>query len=238
MASRPTKYQHVVGNLPKLNTIEPERRDLVNAVKTEIRTPSSPDEQADFNRSAQLHSSLKQMDASVNTLLAIGKRLAADKAHAAGFAAGYADVRVIKDAIDSWASSAQLLVDAYEGLMLEAYEAEGVSSIRLESGASVSTTSEPYGQVVDKEAFRLWCMAPADACMACGEREEAPCHGDPIGVDPNVHQYHPGGGFERQLQLWPSSMNTLAKERTLAGEAPPDGVEVFAKTIVRRLNKA
>jgi hypothetical protein len=32
-------------------------------------------------------------------------------------------------------------------------------------------------------------------------------------------------------------MNAIAKERTLAGEAPPDGVEVFAKVMVR-LNKA
>lgn len=44
-------------------------------------------------------------------------------------------------------------------------------------------------------------------------------------------------GYEQKLQLWPSTMNSIAKERTLAGEPPPDGVEVTAKTMVR-LNKA
>lgn len=44
-------------------------------------------------------------------------------------------------------------------------------------------------------------------------------------------------GYESKLQLWPSTMNAIAKERTLTGVAPPDGVEVTAKTQVR-LNKA
>jgi len=204
MASRPGKYAHVTGKLPRYDAIEPERRDLVNSVKAAITAPLSDVELADFNRAAQIHNSLTQMDAYVQALLTIAKRLAVGKMHAAGFASSYADVRVLLDKIGDWKSSTQLLVDAYEELMLDAYEAEGVASMRLENGASVSTSQEPYGKVVDKEAFRLWCIA---------------------------------NGYGGQLQLWPSSMNALAKERTLAGEAPPTGVEVFAKTIVR-LNKA
>ena len=200
MATRPGKYASVVGTLKKLDAVEPARRDLMNAVKEEMLVPS---DNRDFNLDAQARTSLHAANEYVTDLLALVKRLAANKPHAAGFAAAYADARVVLDAIGDWKSSAQLLVDVYESLMLERMEAEGLASLRLESGASVSTYSEPYGQVVDKEAFRLWCVA---------------------------------NGYEKSLQLWPSTMNSLAKERTLAGEPPPAGVEVFAKQMVR-LNK-
>lgn len=36
-------------------------------------------------------------------------------------------------------------------------------------------------------------------------------------------------GYERQLQLWPSTMNAIVKERLLAGEAEPDGCESWSK---------
>jgi hypothetical protein len=40
-------------------------------------------------------------------------------------------------------------------------------------------------------------------------------------------------GLEHKLQLWPSTMNAIAKERTLAGAPPPDGVSVYARTKIR-----
>ena len=200
MAGRPGKYAAVTPNLPKLDAIEPERRELMNAVQAEILAA----EPTTFNVGAQISSSLKIVNDRVQNVLALVKLHAAGKSHAAGFAGAYAEARVVLDAVADWKSSAQLLVDVYESLMLDRMDAEGVASLRLESGASVGTSSEPYGKVVDKEAFRLWCIAE---------------------------------GYESQLQLWPSTMNAIAKERTLAGEAPPDGVEVYAKTTVR-LNKA
>lgn len=35
-------------------------------------------------------------------------------------------------------------------------------------------------------------------------------------------------GYERQLQLWPSTMNTIIKERLLAGDPEPDGTQAYA----------
>ena len=204
MASRPSKYAHVTGALTKLDTVAPERKAIVDAVKSEILAPLAADEQEDYNRDAQVRSQLDQIDGRVQQVLTLAKRLTAGRTSAAALARGYATARGVMDAVDSWKSSTQVLLDAYEALMLAALEAEGVASLRLDSGASVSTSVEPYGQVKDKEAFRLWCVA---------------------------------NGYEGQLQLWPSTMNAITKERTLAGEPPPDGVEVFAKTVVR-LNKA
>lgn len=36
-------------------------------------------------------------------------------------------------------------------------------------------------------------------------------------------------GYERQMQLWPSTMNSICKERLVEGEPLPDGCEVFRR---------
>lgn len=74
------------------------------------------------------------------------------------------------------------------------------NAIRLENGDTIRVHAEPYGQVKDKEAFRLWCIK---------------------------------NGYETQLQLWPATMNAIAKERRLNGDPDPDGVEVFRKEQVK-----
>ncbi len=201
MASRPSKYAHVTGNLPKYLGDDPQRLDLLNQLRDEILN-TQVDEEQDYNLSTQLFGDLHILTGHVERMLKTAKKCPIKGA--AGLARAYADARLVLDGISEWRSSAQLLVDAYEYAMVQQMEEEGVASLRLASGASVSTHSEPYGKVVDKEAFRLWCIA---------------------------------NGYEGQLQLWPSTMNALAKERTLAGEAPPDGVEVTCKVMVR-LNKA
>lgn len=202
MASRPTKYAHVMKGLPKFNGETPERQQTLNALKDEVlSTPTA----ANWNVSAQILSTLADGEEIVKHAIALNKEsVGADDHSAATLARAYADARVMKDAIADWASNIQLLLDAFEQMMVKQMETERVASLRLESGASVSTYSEPYGQVVDKDLFRYWCIA---------------------------------NGYENQLQLWPSTMNAIAKERTLQGEAPPDGVEVSARTQVR-LNKA
>lgn len=40
-------------------------------------------------------------------------------------------------------------------------------------------------------------------------------------------------GLEHKLQLWPSTMNAIAKERCLAGAAPPDGVVMSRRVTVK-----
>jgi hypothetical protein len=156
MASRPSKYQHVVQGLPKYLGEDPARLDLLNALREEILA-TSVDEEQDYNLSAQLASNLNQLSIVVKVLLETAKKCPIKGA--AGLARAYADARVVLDGISEWRSSAQLLVDAYERMMVDKMEEEGVASLRLASGASVSTYVEPYGKVVDKEAFRLWCIA-------------------------------------------------------------------------------
>ncbi len=227
MASRPTKYAHVVKHLPKLEDEEPGRLALLDRLREEILSTQTPE---DFNIEAQILSGLIAVQKQVEAVLTLGKRQVGDKRSAAAFTSAYATTRIITDTLGDLKSAAQLLLDAYERLMTDQMEAEGMRSLHLESGASVTTFEEPCGKVVDKEAFRLWCVAPSEICMTCGSTADIPAHDD-------HHPFKPGGGYERLLQLWPSTMNSIVKERTLNAAPPPDGVEVYAKTTVR-LNKA
>ena len=51
-----------------------------------------------------------------------------------------------------------LMLDAYQSLMVAQFEAEGISSLKLSTGQPIVTYEEPYAQVIDKDAFRLWCI--------------------------------------------------------------------------------
>jgi hypothetical protein len=126
----------------------------------------------------------------------------------ASLAAEYVNLRAAKDDLDAEASVLNLRLEAYTQLLVASQDADadgwgryGVAgnALRLASGDTIRVQREPYGQVRDKEAFRLWCVA---------------------------------NGYERQLQLWPSTMNAIVKERLVAGDPEPDGVEAYARAKV------
>jgi hypothetical protein len=71
----------------------------------------------------------------------------------------YKDLRVHKAAIDDVASALNLLIAAAEQMITEQWEAEGLSTIKMEKGGSVSTQSEPVAKVVDHTKMREWCVA-------------------------------------------------------------------------------
>lgn len=120
-------------------------------------------------------------------------------------AATYIKYRAEIDAIKERLSQANLYLDAIVQLIVESEQIGATgwgdygaldNALRLVDGGTIRVQPEPYGQVKDKEAFRLWCIQ---------------------------------NGYERQLQLWPSTMNSVCKERLVAGDNLPDGCEVFVK---------
>lgn len=197
MAGRPGKYAHVTQQLPRLDGVEPERRTIVDAVRTEILAA----EPHAYNLDAQAKKMLEDIDDSVGLVIDLVKTVAAGQRQSAALAKGYAASRYLKERVEAWRASVQLLLDAYEGLMLEQMEADGVASLRLASGQSVSTFLEPYATVKDPEALRAWALADPD--------------------------------LRRKLSLPWATVNALNKERLLAGDAPPPGVETYAKPTVR-----
>lgn len=152
MASRPTKYAHVTPHLPRFDGEELDRRVILNALKDEILASRGPVE------GEHPSERLAQLDCDVMDLLDVHKHAAGGERYASTLTRAYVDVRLTLDALKGLQSSAQLLLDAFEELMVEQMEVEGVASQRLDSGASVSTYQEPYPQVQDKEAYRQWCV--------------------------------------------------------------------------------
>lgn len=127
------------------------------------------------------------------------------KLNTVALAATYTGLRRDKDDLEAQMRSLNERLEAVTQLLVasqdrgdEEWGKYGVkdNALRLENGDTIRVKAEPYGQVTDKEAFRLWCIA---------------------------------NGYEKQLQLWPSTMNTIAKERRMAGDADPDGVEIFRR---------
>ena len=127
----------------------------------------------------------------------------------ADLASAYLDLRAEKERIKADESRVNLSIAAVTQLLIDAQEAGvgdwgkyGVkdNALRLASGDTIRVHTEPYGKVLDKEAFRQWCIA---------------------------------NGYENQLQLWPTRMNAIVKERLLNGEPEPDGTAAYSYSYIK-----
>lgn len=148
------KYAAILPKLPKFPDVAPDRRDVIEATKTAILEPPKTDDPIE-----NFQVVLDIIARDFKLLCDVEMRTTAGRRSAGEFARAYAELRKIADSLDSWKSDINLLLDAYTALMLEQFEIEGVSSLRLSNGQPVSTYAEPYAQVIDKEKFRLWCIA-------------------------------------------------------------------------------
>ncbi len=153
MAKR--KYAGVIDTLPKFQVVEPERRDLVESLKQDILKPPSRDTSHDAKHVEQL---LTDLGSTMRSLYNIELSATGGKHWASEFARVYAEIRKILEYQEQWAKTFGLLLETYVALMTEHFEEEGISNLRLATGQLISIYAEPYAQVLDKEAFRLWCM--------------------------------------------------------------------------------
>ena len=71
----------------------------------------------------------------------------------------YCLVRVNKEEIDERLKKANMLLEAVMQLMYVSFEKHGVSQLDLIENGKISVYPEPYLKIVDKEEFRLWCLA-------------------------------------------------------------------------------
>lgn len=83
----------------------------------------------------------------------IGRQSAGELAHM------YRGVRQQKDELEEQISELNIEVEALCQLMQDEFETQGITSVKLESGGSVSIQPEPYMQVKDKDVFRNWVVA-------------------------------------------------------------------------------
>lgn len=78
---------------------------------------------------------------------------------ASTLAADYRAIRDEIDALEEQVSKATLRLEAVSQMMINQFDVEGLGSLTIADGATVRVQVEPYAQVKDKEAFRLWCIA-------------------------------------------------------------------------------
>lgn len=160
MAKPKKKYAAVCKNLPKMG-LDPKRQDVVQAVKDEIMTPPSHDEQQFTAEDCEeaVVNAIAEAKALVVQALQAAKRSAAGFKHATAFTRGYVLARDLSDVVEGWSSDVNLLIEAFQQLMVDQMEDEGVEQVTLEGGRSVSTSWEPQIKVLDPDAFRRWCVA-------------------------------------------------------------------------------
>lgn len=205
MAKRQGKYAHVLPNLPKFPTVAPERREVVELVKQEIlAAPGEEDYPYSSDSVAEL---LDEAKTALKSILALEKRATGGKRHATEFARAYAECRKVRDALGEFDSAIGLVIEAYCALMVEQFEVEGISGLKLENGQPVSTYPEPYAQVTDKEKFRQWCLKQVDE------------QGNQV--------------LAAQMSLPWQTTNALTKALLLEGLPEPDGVTAYSMTKVR-----
>ena len=70
----------------------------------------------------------------------------------------YADLRAQAEEKDREAKALRLRVEAISQLLMEVYEAEGITSMKVQGVGTMRTDFPPYSHVVDKETYRQWCL--------------------------------------------------------------------------------
>ena len=156
MAKRRGKYAGIVDHLPQYPLVEPERKDVVDAVKEKIlaSTPDSLRLLAVLDVDATLRD-IDQGIQQINQYLVLGTE---GKRWAAEFARLYAETRRIRARLAQMDAILSVTQEAHMVLMIEQMEVEGTTSLRLADGQPISTYPEPYAQVVDRDAFNEWCV--------------------------------------------------------------------------------
>lgn len=150
------KYSHVIGSLPKSLGTEPEEQAKVNAIKAVILGPVDSEEE---EMSSEVIEELVLEIAAMQKLLndALIRPVGANRT-AARYAQLFKDVRILRDACKEQDKATSIIKTAYEQLLADHYEIEGITSLKLAEGGSVRVQEEPHGTVIDKDANRKWAI--------------------------------------------------------------------------------
>lgn len=188
-----SKYADVIGSLAPAPPEDAGYQGKVDQYKLDVKS-NSVDASAEIAKVRLLEQMLIESSSSIG-----GTHVPQSLVRA------YIMVRKEHEEAKALLSMLQLRLTAFEQMVAESQDTEEAgwgeygatpNTLKLVDGTSVRVDTEPQGKVVDKEAFRLWCLA---------------------------------NGLEKSLQMWPSTMNAMAKEMLLNGQAPPTGVEVFLR---------
>lgn len=151
------KYADVIGDLPKSFGTEPDYQDKVNAMKRTILESVLPPDKVPLSTEAieDLLGDITAMQKVLNDEMMLQLN---GRKQAAHLARVYRDLRMIKKNFEQQEKITNILIEAYEQIMVDQYEAEGMKSIALNDGGSVWVGREPHAVVTDREANRKWAV--------------------------------------------------------------------------------
>ena len=148
------KYAAVIGHLPRLVQEGP-YQEKVNQRKYDILNREEGVKEF-FEVVDEVREELK---AAVQTLMSVNHKLSLIKALSPSTAAAvWAELRGVEETIEESASETRLNLEALKQILIDAYEREDVSSLKLVTGDTVRTQYEPYAKVIDKDLHRQWAM--------------------------------------------------------------------------------
>jgi hypothetical protein len=148
------KWRKITSSLPKLVEEPPDKQARINEVAKEILSCTEKPEFDEIDFEINLDSIGEDVDDQIEVV----KKLIGGKFHATTYAMAYAQVRKMEKFVAEQEAKVKLVKQAYTKLMVNQFEAEDASSVRLNDGAQVLIWPEPYAQVEDPVAYRAWCI--------------------------------------------------------------------------------
>jgi hypothetical protein len=144
--------------------------------------------------------------------------------HASALAATYTKLRAMRKLLDHVESSLELRTAAIEQIALDQFENEATLSIKLAEG--VVMFEEAMADLVDE----IMAVQPHELQLNLTPtvyyQPEAYCE---VFDKDQFRQWCIENGLADKLQLWPTTMASITRERLLAGDTEPDGVKASNK---------
>jgi hypothetical protein len=151
------KYSKVLDGLKRFFGKEPHHQQRIEAVKTRIATSVGKKDPLDVE--ADLQVELNNLSKACSEIDQQGVYLLAPSRQGADYARAYRAVRLIKEELKARLSNVDLLLTAYEQMMVEQFEVEDVDLLKLGTGDKVNVQFEPYPKTTDAAAVNQWCIA-------------------------------------------------------------------------------
>lgn len=144
--------------------------------------------------------------------------------HASALAATYTKLRAMRTILDHVESSLELRTKAIEQLALDQFENEATLAIKLDEGVVIF--EEALGDLAD-EVLAVKALDVQLNLSPTVYYQSEP-HGTVEDKD-KFRKWCIDNGLGEQLQLWPSTMQSIVKQRLLAADTLPDGVAATNK---------
>jgi hypothetical protein len=150
-------FDHIIDDLPRYDGLEPKQREKVDATRAEILM--APQEGDPNITEADLEAAIVSLEDIYVELLWAVTRMCARSPHAATFTRGYLWARRLEDVLDDMAKRKNILLQAYLEMVIDYYEIEGTTTLKLADGEGARLEYVPHAVVKDREKFQQWCIA-------------------------------------------------------------------------------